>query len=84
MTPTDGSIPFQQFQISLDSSPNNVYLIRRIPDPGYTSNYICEYVRDWNAIPYHGIKKNVVCKKYPKTAYEKMVYHAKLFLKQFQ
>ena len=74
----------QQFQVNWESLPENVYPIRSLADSGYTSNDICEYVKDWDAIPYHGIKKNAVCKKYPKTAYEKMVYHARHFPKQFQ
>ena len=64
--------------------PENVFPIRSLADGSYATKDICEYVREWDAIPYHGIRKDAICKKHPKTAYEKMVYHARHFPEKFQ
>lgn len=74
----------KQFSINWNKLPENVYPIRSLADGGYTSNAILELVREWGAIPYHGIRKDAVCKKIPVTAYDKMVYFAKHFPKKFQ
>ena len=64
--------------------PDNVYPTRSLADGGYTTKEICEFVREWDAIAYHGIRKDAVCKKHPKTAYDKLVYFAKHFPEKFQ
>jgi len=74
----------KQFSINWNKLPENVYPFHSLADSGYTSNEICNIVTEWDAIPYHSIKKNAICKKYPESAYEKMVYHARHFPKQFQ
>ncbi len=61
-----------------------MYPFHSLADSDYTSNEICNIVTEWDAIPYHGIRKDAVCKKHPKTAYEKMVYYAKHFPEKFQ
>ncbi len=62
-----------EFEKNWNNLPQNVNPVRSLADCGYSSNEILELVRSKGAIPYHGVKKNAVCKKYPKTAYDKLV-----------
>ena len=72
-----------EFKKNWKNLPENVTPKRSLADSAYTSNEILELVRSSSAIPYHGVKKNAACKKYPETAYDKLVYFFKHFPDRF-
>jgi len=72
------------FRNNWERLPKNVIPTHSLADGSYATKEICEYVRKWDAIPHHGIRKDAICKKHPKTAYEKMVYYARHFPKKFK
>lgn len=72
------------FRNNWENLPENVFPIRSLADGSYSTREICELVRDWGAIPYHGVKSNAKCRKHPSDAYEKMVYNARHFPEKFK
>ena len=56
------SVEFEELWNNLH---DNVTPLRSLADNPYTSNEILEVVREGGATPYHGIKKNAICKKHP-------------------
>ena len=72
-----------EFEKNWNNLPENVTPVRSLADGSYTSNEILEVVRKSGATPYHGIRKDAVCKRHPKTAYDKLVYFARHFPERF-
>ena len=72
-----------EFEKNWNNLPDNVTPLKSLADSAYTSNDILQLVRESGAIPYHGVKKNAVCKKHPKTSYDKLVYFARHFPEKF-
>jgi transposase len=74
----------QIFEKNWKKLPNNVVPKRSIADCAYTSNEILQVVRSSKAIPYHGLKSNAVYRNIPESAYDKLVYFATHFSKQYK
>lgn len=72
-----------EFEKIWNDLPFNVTPVKSLADCSYTSNEILEIVRDSEAVPYHGVKKNAVCRKHPVTAYDKLVYFVTHFPEKF-
>jgi transposase len=74
----------KMFVNNWEKLPENVFPIVSLADGSYATKEICELVREWGAIPYHGVKSNAKCRRHPKDAYEKMVYYARHFPEKFK
>ena len=64
--------------------PENIRPKRSLADAAYTSESCLQVAKQHGATPYHGIKKNAVYHRHPKTAYEKMVNFARHWPNRFQ
>ena len=56
-----------------ENLPENVKPIRSLADKAYHGNKCLNAAKAKGAVPIHGIKENAIHKRYPETAYQKMV-----------
>jgi transposase len=74
----------QQYETLWNNLPKNIKPKRSLADSAYTSENILQTAHKHGATPYHGIKKNAIYHKHPKTAYQKMVNFATHWPNRYQ